>query len=128
MKKPFCIDDQLRLTVLHRALMEAKFSLEPVDNVLPGSPILADVMNQVVDTFIEWEKEEAKEEGSATWETWRMVTPSEKRREVDIAREYIKRADLWATWTYDEKAEYVEILLSPLKGSRDLVDLLINSR
>lgn len=62
----FDYDDLLNL---HKALMEAKFHDNPDNEYVAGSPIIAKIMNEIVDILTDIDPYAKKED----WERWRKL-------------------------------------------------------
>lgn len=117
------ISDYNILLTLHKAIIEAKFSENPIHMELPGSHLLAQVSNQIVEILI---KKEIESGGysAINWKRWREI--DEHRREWDIAMKYIvSHGQVWRTWERDRKEEFVRVLLSPYIISSELLDRFI---
>lgn len=107
------IEDKFELLALHRALFEAKFVEDPRDPVVPGSRIIANLANRLVDELA------AKD---PKWQQWRNAAQHTER--VDVVRRRIAESSKWKSWSAAERRDYVEILLSPLVGDPALLDEL----
>ena len=114
------ISDYYELLALHRALMEAKFTPEPWDPIVPGSPYIAKIANQVVDMLTEIEdrqKPESNEEHN--WRAWRKIDPT--RREWQISLERARKLTKWTQWSFEHKKDMVTIFLSPFTVGENLI-------
>ena len=109
------VDDRYELLALHRALLEAKFVREPEDRDIAGSPFVAAIANRVVAQL------SRSEPG---WAEWRRAEKHPAR--VDVVKRRIREASKWASWSRQERATYVNILLSPLEASEALLDELVS--
>jgi hypothetical protein len=118
------IDNYDELMALHRVIMEAKFSLEPNDVVIQGSPLVSAVANQVIEALIEMEVEKEGESARLKWQKWRQI--SYERREYQLIQSKLRSDTSWKTWNVDEKAKYVKDLASPLQISDELISELLN--
>ena len=98
------------LHALHRAIMSAKSTPNPVDPAINGSPHIASVANRVLDLIIEVEQESS--ERVRLWGEWRTIDNS--RREWKVAFDFIDYKK-WSTWDTRRKREFAMILLSPFK-------------
>jgi predicted acetyltransferase len=110
------IEDQYELLALHRALFEAKFVEEPRDPVVPGSRIIADLANRLVDELAAQKPD---------WQKWRAAAQHTER--VDVVRRRIAEVaegSNWKGWSAIERREFAETLLSPLVGNPALLDEL----
>jgi hypothetical protein len=109
------VDDPYELLALHRALLEAKFAREPEDRDIAGSLLVAALANRVV-------TELARSEPG--WAEWRRAEKHPAR--VDVVKRRIREASMWASWSRQERATYVNTLLSPLEASEALLDELVS--
>ncbi|UTW45364.1 hypothetical protein KFE80_00055 [bacterium SCSIO 12696] len=103
--------DEVR--ALHRVIMAAKFSEPPRDDVICGSPFVAELANRVVDFLMEYD-ESVNPSFSESWKAWRTADPS--RREWKVA---LSAIDLgaWRSFNEDSRKKFAELLMSPLKLS-----------
>jgi predicted acetyltransferase len=110
------IEDQYELLALHRALFEAKFVENPRDPAIPGSRLIANIANRLV--------EELGAHGPS-WDKWREAAAHTERVEVVRRRiAEVAEGSICKSWPATKRREYVEILLSPLLGNPDLLDEL----
>lgn len=108
------IADHFQLLALHRCLLEAKFSEDPNDKDIAGSPLVADLARRVVRKL-----EEHPEAGD--WESWLRLDPS--RREWKIALDTaVKDKAYWGDLGMTAREAYVEDLLAPFRLSSDSRD------
>lgn len=63
------LSDYYDLLNLHKALMEAKFHENPDNNDVAGSPIIAIIMNEIVDILTDVDPHASNED----WENWRRL-------------------------------------------------------
>jgi hypothetical protein len=118
------IDNYDELMALHRVIMEAKFSLEPNDAVIQGSPLVSAVANRVVGALIEIEVGKEGESARLKWQKWREM--SYERREYQLIQSKLKSDTSWKAWNIDEKVKYLKDLASPLQISDELISELLN--
>lgn len=64
------INDYYELLALHKALIEAKFSIDPNNRDISGSPIIAKLFNRVIEELIVAEEEKFKKNTRFKWERW----------------------------------------------------------
>ena len=121
----FQVDDVLKLTVLHRALMESKFLDDPSDKAITASPILAALMHDVVDAIIAAEETNGNAEKAQRWRDWRVADLD--RREMQFVRRHIARTEKWSAWSNEERRDILHILAAPLKPTKDAIDELLGS-
>lgn len=130
------IQDKYELLALHRAMMEAKFHSDPKDVLVQQSPMVASVMNQIVDKMeeINWvTKAEKKYRGTDwknEWAEWRQA-PSEEIvlpcliRNLDILEKFASESN-------EKFNEYLETLFAPYKVSNsrmiELVEVAKNRK
>ena len=97
---------------LHKALLEAKFHAEPDNELVSGSPLVADVYIQVRDFLMESEKGE-------DWRSWFQLKNRPHYRKRAIMR--MKADDHWAKRTFEEKKQVAGNYLAPfLYGEEEL--------
>lgn len=64
-------DDYYELLALHKALIEAKFNIDPQNELIAGSPIIARICNRVLDELIKMEED--KRLDGKKWSEWRKI-------------------------------------------------------
>jgi hypothetical protein len=121
--KDLIVADYHELLVLHRALMEAKFSQNPWDDVVMGSPLIASLMHRVIGILIEHQQEKGDAQAVRKWQKWLAIDPS--RREWVIAKRQAKESEAWVQWSIDEKKQFARILLSPFMADDSLLTTFI---
>lgn len=122
----FVIYDYNDLLNMHKALMEAKFHENPDNNCIAGSPIIARIMNQIVEILSE------NDPYNGSWEIWRNIK-SHRTDECGGNSEWSKmiksaaRNENWSKYSYEKKLEVASIYLSPFTyDSQDLIDFVDN--
>lgn len=116
------IKDKFELNALHKALMEAKFHDNPNQPIVQSSPMVANVMNKVVDELekINWateaDKKYKKIQWKNTWKDWRE-NPSEEMV-LPVLRLHV---DDISKMEGQAKIDYLRILASPYKVSDELL-------
>ncbi len=111
------IKDKYELQALHKALMESKFNPEPLDPVVQSSPMVARVMNLVVDELekINWVTDAERKlrglEFKNGWAEWRTNPPEEKI--VSIFKRNITCILELENESAEKLYEYLSILVSP---------------
>ena len=103
------------LVALDKVLREAKFSEQPYDSAIAGSPIVAELARRT---------RAALQQGVPTSGAADEVQPGQ--REWTISLGTARRARLWSDWSQHEKRGYVRDLLSPYDVSDASVDRFIN--
>ncbi len=121
----FSISNYDELMALHRVVMEAKFSIDPNDSAIQGSPLVATISDQVVEALMNIEISKEGEASRVKWQKWREISP--ERREYQIIQAKIRAEASWKAWSFDEQTGYIKILVSPLTISEELINELINS-
>lgn len=122
----FAIDGYQELMVLHRALMEAKFSESLNDTAIGGSPILAEISNRVVDALIqESSGTDSTAYSAESWRRWR--TAASRVLELEVIRDRIQNTNKWPEWSQDEQRYYLSILLSPFEYDEDFLTSFMES-
>lgn len=116
------IKDYYVILNLHKALLEAKFHLNP-DNVnVSFSPIVADFCNQLVDvlTIIDEEKDK---KNVGKWDNWRMLKNQSFYR--DRALKNAISDNRWRKRNKEEKVKITRNLLSPFKATDEELESFI---
>ena len=101
------------INALYRALIEAKFNDNPTDAAVPGSALVADLVNQVADALEQHARTNPVAFGSELSE-WR--DPSNHSEKIEFVRRRITECSPWSDWTAEEKRDYIRVLLSPLRA------------
>lgn len=111
------VDKETELLALHKALMEAKFSLNPSDKQVAASPYTTELTQRVLETIIQFQSysNPAKRD---SWSNW-----------LENKKEWIWRRSLsnilkytpfrWDEMTMEFKADYVQWLFSPYNLSEE---------
>lgn len=92
---------------LHMALLEAKFHTSPENELVAGSPLVANIYIQVRDLLIESDSE-------GRWQDWFLLKNRLDRREQAVAlMRRSKRRDRWNQITLEEKRKIARDFLAP---------------
>ena len=102
--------DYYGLINLHKALLEAKFHTMPDNELVAGSPLIADLYIQVRDLLME------SDTGSG-WKDWFQLSNRPDRKEQAII--LMRRDRIWNKATYDEKSEIARAFLAPFIFSEE---------
>lgn len=116
------IKDYYILLNLHKALLEAKFHMDPDNIEVCYSPIIADLCNELVDLLIKLDGIK-DEKNIAAWEDWRNIATKSFFRERAV-----KNAALYKGWLEkdeEEKVRSAKILLSPFKATEEEIKAFI---
>ena len=113
---PFIVSEDHELIALHRSLFEAQFAVSPHDRDVPGSPILANLANRVVDLL---------SQRDSRWTQWRNASNHPDR--VEIARKRLLADPRWRDMPRQEKEQHVRNHLAPLVPDHDLVLSLVGT-
>jgi hypothetical protein len=119
----FAVTDYYELLALHRVVMEAKFSDDPNDRAIQGSPFVAAIANRVLEALIAMDIEKEGESAGLRWQNWRQVTPD--YRQYQITKTILQSNTVWKTWDFDDQVKYVKDLVSPLQISDELIETLL---
>ena len=116
--RKFELSDYYDLLNLHKALMEAKFHDNPDNEYISGSPIIAKIMNEIVDILAEIDP--YANEGD--WKTWRklenhIISPCESKYGKTI----------WEKYTKDEKIIATKNYFSPFIATEKEINDFINA-
>lgn len=120
------LSDYHELYALHRAILEAKFSLAPRDSEVRGSAFVASVANKVMDALIQMERELGREDHARSWEMKRQMNPDTFPDLWMAALKGIEGSREWLSWTREQKKGFAEILLSPFIASDDILSRFID--
>lgn len=122
----FQISDYYKLLALHRALMQAKFARNPIDPVISGSPFIAEMAEQIVNTLVAMEVERGYPERAEAWKI--RIDPNGELWQIALSR--ISSADettfaAWGKWSFEEKKHYAKILISPFIADDGLLQKFV---
>lgn len=118
------VTNGFELLALHRALMEARFTLEANDPAVPDSPLVAAVANRVVDALIDLGKQSKGYGTAEEWIAWRRVDPT--RREWRVVVNRLARNRSWQKQSREEKAAQAAMLMSPFVLTQEQLDQLVS--
>jgi hypothetical protein len=119
----FSIDDYDQLMALHRVMMEAKFTPEPNDRDIQGSPLVAAIADQIVECLTDMDSAKTGAAARSKWQAWRTISP--ERREYQIIQAKLNSESAWRKLSAAEQTQYVKDLVSPLLISDQLIRELI---
>jgi hypothetical protein len=119
----FSIDDYDQLMALHRVMMEAKFTLDPNDRDIQGSPLVAAIAHQIVESLTDMDSGKTGAAARSKWQAWRTISP--ERREYQIIQAKLNSESAWRKLSAAEQTQYVKDLASPLLISDQLIRELI---
>lgn len=107
------------LLVLQRALLEAKFSPNPQDMALQGSPVLAKLSCSVIEAIRE-RYDRAGDEGQVRrWKEWARW--GSRVIEQQIVREHLEGLEAWQGMSADSRDAYVRSLIAPFEATEEEV-------
>lgn len=107
----FQVKDYYKLLALHKAIMQAKFSTNLTDPVLSGSPLLAEMINDLTQIIVQTELERGDEQAAKNWiDTYTFKESMKSIWQIVLER---ARVPLWKTWNKVQKREFTSILFSP---------------
>ena len=110
------IRDYYVLLNLHKALLEAKFHMNPDNTLVCLSPIIADISNELVDILSKMD--EFKDERKAgKWNNWRKLEAHPFYRERAIRNAIFNNR--WPELKEEEKIKCAKNLLSPFKATEN---------
>ena len=104
------IKDYYSLVSLHKSLLEAKFNLSPDNEDISGSPLVANLFNDVTSLLLKSEKGEE-------WEKWLQLKNQPDYKKRAILR--MKKYNRWQKVSIEKKREIAEDYLSPFKFSEE---------
>ena len=109
--------DYYGLLNLHKALLEAKFHTKPENELVSGSPFIADIYIQVRDLLIESDK-------GNQWKDWFQLRnrPDRKKQAVIL----MKNCNRWSNAAPGEKREIAGNYLAPFIFSDEELESVIS--
>jgi len=127
--KKFVLEDYYDILNLHKALMEAKFHDNPQNEDIQGSPILARIMNEIVEILSEMEPN-----GSAKWIDWRKLrnhlqSTNNQGYGKTTWSNMVDRASknkLWIKYSRDKKVSVTKDYFSPFVLEETEIENFIN--
>jgi hypothetical protein len=117
------LDDFWELLALHNLIMEAKFHDNPNKPEIQVSPYVSSIAEKVLEALIAVENP-PKGFSSESWIEWREA--SRDRREFRVLLNKIAEFKDWDNLEFSKKADFMEVVLSPLKASEQLKLEVIN--
>lgn len=108
------IRDYYVLLNLHKALLEAKFHLNPDNTLVCLSPIIADLSNELVDILAKMD-EHKDERNAGKWDSWRKLEGQSFYRERAIKNATFNNR--WLEMKEEDKVRCAKNLLSPFKAT-----------
>jgi hypothetical protein len=114
MTATFSVTDKYELQALHRVLFQAQFPEQTLDRYVPGSPLLADMANRLVDVLTTQD---------SRWSEWRAAEKHPDK--VSIAERHLTANPLWSKMSRQERVAQVHNQLAPLVPSNELVSKLV---
>lgn len=108
--------DYYGLLNLHKALLEAKFNLNPDNELVSGSPLIADIYVKVRELLLESDK-------SGQWREWFQLKNRPDYRNRAIMR--MKKSSRWNRASFDEKRIITGNYLAPFLYSETELDEVV---
>lgn len=96
--------DDSDLLNLHKALLEAKFHTEPENELVAGSPVVANICMQVRDLLME-------DDPDGRWRDWFLLKNRPDRRDQAIV--LMRKSKRWNTAGDNEKRKIARDFLAP---------------
>lgn len=96
--------DYYGLLNLHKSLLEAKFHTTPENELIAGSPLVANTYAQVRDLLIQSDK-------GSEWKEWFQLRNRPDRKNQAIV--LMKKCDRWNNSSFDEKRRIAADYLAP---------------
>ena len=110
------LKDYFVILNLHKALLEAKFHLNPDNINVSSSPIIADICNKLVDVLKKMD-EEKSEKNIGKWDEWRLLKNQSFYRDRAIIN--AKLNNRWNKMNNEEKEKTVKNLISPFIATEE---------
>lgn len=124
MSKTFVVNDLAELLALQRVFREAKFCIEPDDVEVADSPVVARMFERLIEVLVANDVERGGEDARLRWAQWLAIDESRDEWAAAIRR---ASADArWATFSADERTEYVSLLLSPFTLTPELINRFVS--
>ena len=136
------ISDYFELLALHKTILEAKFSTEPNDDSISGSPLVADICNRVVDEIILIEQKRDND-SKERWTEWLKITnhmPVDNSEYDNADMQSMNMLTFWEAAianakkderfflvSPEEKMQLARCYLSPFICSDDEIGFFVNS-
>ncbi|MBI1259272.1 MAG: hypothetical protein GC204_17540 [Chloroflexi bacterium] len=118
MAKSLEISDYYELVALYRALRLFKFSRNPVDDRIVGSPFLANIANRTVEVLNEMEIERGRPE-RANWAE--PIIPDSEVWQIAVRNAADSNEGYWRNFSPEQKREFAAVLLSPFSFTDDML-------
>lgn len=116
------IKDYFTILNLHKALLEAKFHLNPDNINVSSSPVIAQFCTELVDVLGKMD-EERSEKNNGKWDEWRLLKNQSFYRDRAIIN--AKLNNRWMKMNVDEKRKTVKNMVSPFIATDEEIDIFI---
>ena len=117
----FFLNDYYDMLNLHKALLEAKFHQEPDNVYISGSPIIANIYNELLNKLT---KSEYEIKGKESWTEWRKIKNQKFYEERAINN--INCYSQWKSLDYTQKINVIYNYFSPFTYTEEeLSDLIV---
>lgn len=116
------ITEYIELLGLHKALHIARFSINPLSNVLSGNPYLAELAKRTLDTLAQMEIERGKPERA---DAWQFKIDSESPVWQIAVQNAAAERRLWRPLSKEEKVRVAQITLTPYIFTDEMIELFI---
>lgn len=129
--RKFELSSYYDLLNLHKALMEAKFHDNPDNEYIAGSPIIARIMNEIVDILEDIDPHANEDD----WKTWRKLENHlSSTCEFEFGKTIwdrilyrVSKDKLWEKYNYEEKIVAIRNYFSPFITTDKEIDEFINA-
>lgn len=111
MGKAFTVNDPVELLALQQVFQEAKFSSDATDADIAHSPVVSRLFERLVATLMANDIEREGDAAQLRWSQWLLL--DETRSEWAVAMRRACTDEHWAGLSLQQRAEYVQVLLSP---------------
>ena len=123
----FEVKDYCDLLNLHKALLEAKFHRNPDNELIPASPIIARLHNEIVDLLA---KHDYEKKGKEDWTSWRQIKNRsdymEKAIDNAVFYDTCKSDSEWDKLGFEEKSEWAKNFLAPFSVTKNDISVFIH--
>lgn len=116
------IKDYFLILNLHKALLEAKFHINPDNIEVAFSPVIANLCNELVDALTKID-EEKDNKNIGRWQNWRKLENKQFYRERAMKNAML--CDEWNTMEDDKKIKIAKNLLSPFIATEKELEVFV---
>ena len=112
------------LEALLAVILEGKFSEDPIEKAVSGSPALCAVLHRLVAALKAWDVERYGEHVAERWSAWAAIDPTRREWRAALAR--VEDLPGWSSWPYEKQRRCAELLVAPFRLSENLLDQFLS--